>query len=98
MSEMPNDLYDNLQFSKKKIMQQSHNKKDQWDVNSLGAVPYAINSGVKHLAFRPYWSEQKQIFMAPKTPLNKGFFYKFNSNIDIKLVRYTMEDNGLYDF
>ena len=30
-------------------------------------------------------------------PLNKGFFYKFNSNIEIKLVKYTLEDNGLCD-
>ena len=27
--------------------------------------------------------------------IDRGFYFKFNANIDIKLVRYTLEDNGL---
>ena len=65
----------------------------------LGAVPYAINSGARNLIFRPYWGSG--ITMAgdgPKPPLNKGFFYKFNSSNEIKLIKFTLEDNGLCEF
>ena len=72
-------------------------KFEQWDVKSLGAVPYAINSGAKMLIFRPFWSPDHKVFNAPKSPINKGFFYTFNSNIEIKLVKYTFEDNGLVE-
>ena len=72
-------------------------KFEQWDVSSLGAVPYAINSGAKMLVFRPFWGDERQMFNAPKTPLNKGFFYKFNSNHEIKLIKFTFEDNGLVE-
>ena len=34
----------------------------------------------------------------PKPPLNKGFFYKFNSSNEIKLIKFTLEDNGLCEF
>ncbi len=64
----------------------------------LGAVPYAINSGSKYLIFRPYWGNDISVSEAPKPPLNKGFFFKFNSNLEIKLIKYTFEDNGLCEF
>ena len=71
---------------------------DHWDVARLGAVPYAINSGAKSLIFRPFFGPEYSVLVAPKPPLNKGFFYKFNSNIEIKLVKYTLEDNGFCEY
>ena len=65
---------------------------------SLGAVPYAINSGAKYLVFRPYYGSGISLMHPPKVPLNKGFFYKFNSNIEIKLIKYMLEDNGLCEY
>ena len=64
----------------------------------LGAVPYAINSGTKSLIFRAYYGQGITMNDMPKPPLNKGFFYKFNSNLEIKLIKYTLEDNGLCEY
>ena len=58
-------------------------------------MPYAINSGAKYLIFRPFWGPNIDTIDGPKPPLNKGFFYKFNSNLEIKLIKYMLEDNGL---
>ena len=58
-------------------------------------MPYAINSGAKYLIFRPFWGPNIDTIDGPKSPLNKGFFYKFNSNLEIKLIKYMLEDNGL---
>ena len=63
-----------------------------------GAVPYAINSAAKHLVFRPYHGDDITIKVAPQAPIDKGFYYRFNTNVDIKLVRYTLEDNGLCEY
>ena len=69
-----------------------------WDISKLGAVPHAINSGVKHLLFRPYYGPDIRLSRAPQQPLSKGFFYKFNSSMEIKLVKYTLEDNGFCEY
>ena len=71
---------------------------EQWDVASLGAVPYAINSGARYLVFRPYFGPGVSLVLPPKPPLNKGFFYKFNCNLEIKLIKYMLEDNGLCEY
>ena len=34
----------------------------------------------------------------PNKPIDKGFYYKFNNGADIKLVRYTLEHNGLCEY
>ena len=63
-----------------------------------GAVPYAINSGAKHLVFRAYLGNGITMKEEPKQPIEKGFYYKFNTNADIKLIRFTLEDNGLCEY
>ena len=67
-------------------------------MSTLGAVPFAINSGTKHLIFRPFYGPGFTLSVPPKPPLNKGFFYKFNSNLEIKLIKFTLEDNGLCEY
>lgn len=53
----------------------------------LPAVPNAINSGSKFMVFRVYkGDEQKHV--------DKGFYYKIVSNSDLKLLRWTLEENG----
>ena len=71
---------------------------EHWDVGKLGAVPHAINSGARVLTFRPFWGAGQSLEEPPKPPLNKGFFFKFNTNIEIKLVKYMLEDNGLCEY
>ena len=61
-------------------------------------MPFAINSGQRFLLFRPFYGDGKSLFEEVEEPRNKGFMYKFNSNIDIKLIRYTLEDNGFVDY
>jgi hypothetical protein len=52
-------------------------------------VPLAINSGMKYMVFRPF-IEIKEV-----TPhVDKGYYYKFNCNNEIKLIKNTLEDNG----
>ena len=63
-----------------------------------GAVPYAINSAAKHLVFRPYIGNGITMKEEPNIPIDKGFYFKFNTTADIKLVRFTLEDNGLCEF
>jgi len=36
--------------------------------------------------------------IGPLIPIERGYFYKINSGIDIRLVRFTLEDNGLVEF
>ena len=64
------------------------------------AVPLAINSGAKYMIFRPYmqlplWttpsSEQMQQVIKHA---DKGYYFKFNCQNEIKLVKNTLEDNG----
>lgn len=83
------------------MTQKSKKKRDcseaGWSI-SLGAVPYAINSGAKYLVFRAYFGDEKTMRHGPRTPINKGFLYRFNSSLEIKLVKYTLEDNGFVEF
>ena len=77
---------------------QAQNRFEPWDIGRLGAVPYAINSGAKYLVFRAYFGPEVTLAVVPKPPLNKGFFYKFNGSTEIKLIKYTLEDNGFCEF
>ena len=45
------------------------------------------------MIFRPY-SAQITDQTEYDHPLDKGYYYKFNSNLEIKLVKLTLEDNG----
>lgn len=46
--------------------------------------------GKKFLVFRPYIDPMT---IKPYLPPDKGYYFKMK-NIDIKIVRYTLEDNG----
>lgn len=63
----------------------------------IGAVPFAINYGGKFLFFRPFYGEGVEMQIGPSKTVDKGFYFKMNTSIDIKLVRYTFEENGLVD-
>ena len=43
------------------------------------------------MLFRPYIDPMT---IRPYKPQDKGLYYKFYNNIDVRLLRYTMEDNG----
>lgn len=43
----------------------------------------------KYLIFRPFSSGQR-----PPPPPNRGYFFKFLNNSDVRLVRWFLEDNG----
>lgn len=45
----------------------------------------------KFLIFRPY---EDPIKLRPFLPPDRGYYFKFYNNTDIKIVRYTLEDNG----
>jgi len=45
----------------------------------------------KYLIFRPYIDP---ISLRPYKPADRGYYFKFHNGADIKLIRYTMEDNG----
>jgi len=61
----------------------------------MPAVAYAINTRLKYLLFRPYWSCMTS---GPNRQPDKGYYFRFyNPNSDIKLVKLTLEDNGFKD-
>jgi hypothetical protein len=43
------------------------------------------------MCFRPFIDP---ISIRPYKAQNKGYFYKCNTNADVKLIRYFLEDNG----
>ena len=45
----------------------------------------------KCMLFRPYIDPMS---IRPYKPQDKGLYFKFYNNIDVRLIRYTMEDNG----
>lgn len=47
-------------------------------------------SSKKYLIFRPYIDPMN---LKPYQPPDKGYYFKFN-NTNVKIVRYTYEDNG----
>lgn len=60
------------------------------------AVAQAYNNKTKYLIFRPFSDPMDQ---RPSKPTDKGYFFKFfNPNTDIKLIRYTLEDNGFREY
>jgi hypothetical protein len=60
-------------------------------------VPLAINSGSKFMNFRPFtshalWKETENFEVQKHN--DKGCYYKFNCNNEIKLIKCLLEDNG----
>ena len=47
----------------------------------------------KYLVFRPYIDP---ITVKPYKPPDRGYYFKMH-NCDIKIIRYTLEDNGFRD-
>ena len=45
----------------------------------------------KYLVFRPYIDPMT---LRPHKSQDKGYYFKFYNSADVKLVRYTLEDNG----
>ena len=43
------------------------------------------------MIFRPY---EDPIKIRPYLPPDRGYYFKFYNNTDIKIIRYTLEDNG----
>lgn len=43
------------------------------------------------MLFRPYIDP---LTIRPYKPADKKLYFKFYNNVDIKLIRYTLEDNG----
>ena len=56
--------------------------------------PPAINQNnlnIRYLIFRPYIDP---ISIRPYKPPDKGYYFKNYNNIAVKLICYTLEDNG----
>ena len=78
----------------------SFNEPPYEDNQLAPAVPYAINSGAKYMVMRPLkniqlWKENKvpdQIKI--QKHIDKGYYYKFNCQLEIRMVKLTFEDNG----
>ena len=45
----------------------------------------------KYLVFRPYIDPMT---LRPHKPPDKGYYFKFYNNVNVPLIRYTLEDNG----
>ena len=45
----------------------------------------------KYMLFRPYIDPMT---IRPYKPADKKLYFKFYNNVDIKLIKYTLEDNG----
>lgn len=70
---------------------------DSDSVIDMGAVTYAAATNTKYLQFRPFFGQGNSIKRGPHLPQDKGYFFKFNTNSDIKLVRFTLEHNGMVE-
>lgn len=78
----------------------SHNDQPYEDNQLPPSVPHAINSGSKYMVFRPL--KNVQLWRDPKEPdqmqiqkhIDKGYYYKFNCQMEIRMVKLTFEDNG----
>ena len=51
----------------------------------------------KFLNFRPYHGEAASLSRGPPQAIDKGYYYKINSANDLRLVRFTLEDNGMIE-
>lgn len=45
----------------------------------------------KYLIFRPFIDPMT---LRPHKPPDKGYYFKFYNNIDVRLIRFLLEDNG----
>ncbi|CDW78896.1 tubulin-tyrosine ligase family protein [Stylonychia lemnae] len=66
------------------------------DQEKFPAVQKTIKDKTKYLDFRPFKNDLNAVLQ--KYP-DRGYFFKFfNPQTDIKLIRYTFEDNGFREF
>jgi hypothetical protein len=47
----------------------------------------------KYLVFRPF---EESMLVRPEVPADRGYYFNLYKN-DIKIIRYTLEDNGFKD-
>ena len=64
-------------------------KKDEMSLGLDGQVIKPVSK--KYLIFRPYVDPMS---LRPYKPPDRGYYFKFHNNTDIRLIRYTLEDNG----
>lgn len=59
-------------------------------------MPNGINTGTKYLNFRPFDAYQlwKDETSKVARHADKGYYYRFNCQNEIKLIKFTLEDNG----
>ena len=58
-------------------------------------MPLAINTTSKFLSFRAFYGEAASLLKGPPPASDKGYYFRINSVVDLRLVRFTLEDNGL---
>lgn len=51
----------------------------------------AVQMVSRYLVFRPYTDPMS---VRPQKPQDKGFYFKNYNNVNVPLVRFTLEDNG----
>ena len=64
-----------------------------WLRNRTKKLPKNLNIGGRYLVFRPYIDPMN---VRPLPKEDSGYYYKFH-NSDVKLIRFTLEDNGFLE-
>lgn len=60
-------------------------------------MPKGVDTTRKFLKFRPYYGNRASLFKGPPLPNDIGQYYKINNAVDLRLVRFTLEDNGVIE-
>ena len=73
-------------------MEQTPGKIDM-AIEKATQAPQGVQSSAykKYLAFRPYIDPMS---IRPYKPQDRGYYFKFNNETQVPLIRYTLEDNG----
>ena len=84
---------ENVQEEEQKGSQESSlSKIDQaYDKRQMHAPAVACKFSKKYMLFRPYIDPMS---IRPYKPQDKKLYFKFYNGIDVRLIRYTFEDNG----
>jgi hypothetical protein len=93
---VPNDLGHKARLQKGHSMNPDESKNSQKQLEE-GIVdferpPQGISQSAKKcLVFRPYIDPMS---IRPYKPADRGYYFKNYNGVDVKLIRYTFEDNG----